>query len=661
MSEKIDRLGHALTLASLGFRIFPLRPGGKEPLAGFKWTKEATRDENRIREWWNTDPACNVGVALDRSTVVVDADTKGGKSGMASLEMLDLMGLPTSYRVSTPSGGMHVYLKVDEQFRNRVDSIEDYPGLDIRSDGGYVLGPGSVIDGKYYQVISDGAIEPAGTWFEDILRKNAPTHSLATSREPIVELDLPHHIDLAREYLANRAPEAVEGAGGDDATFKVAAQCRAFGLSEDKTLDVMLDHWNEQKAFPAWDPAALQEKVRNAYKYATGAWGGDTAAGEFEPVDLGDIGEAPAKSSKASKWVFETVADLRKLPPIKWLVEGWIPENATGIIYGSWGAGKSFFTFDLAFHLAYGFSHWHGATLPGEPKRVLVLAREGHQGFTARLDAFKRYRSIVDDQDRVVFMREPINFLKTEEFKDFLSALKAQEPFDLILVDTVARAIPGSDMSKPESITTFTERCADLTKATGATTIGVHHQNKGGSIFGSVYFEANSDFVYQVEKTGAKEGPLKQGTVFCSKMKDGEDGWRKHIRFEKIELGDTPEAGSSLVVAEISGTAGTSQMGEALAVIRNAYDPAGGGSGLSQHTRAKGANRYAPDHIARELRVDVGAAKSLMNELIKKGFVLEQQNSKTKSKFIAPAMSAIDFEEVDIGGDAAETEADEAE
>jgi hypothetical protein len=30
------------------------------------------------------------------------------------------------------------------------------PGLDVRSKGGYVVGPGSVVDGEGYAVIQDG-------------------------------------------------------------------------------------------------------------------------------------------------------------------------------------------------------------------------------------------------------------------------------------------------------------------------------------------------------------------------------------------------------------------------------------------------------------------------------------------------------------------------
>ena len=64
--------------------------------------------------------------------------------------MLDMLGLPDSLRVDTPSGGRHVYLTSAKPHRNRVGTIPGFPGLDVRAEGGYVVGPGSTIDGATY-------------------------------------------------------------------------------------------------------------------------------------------------------------------------------------------------------------------------------------------------------------------------------------------------------------------------------------------------------------------------------------------------------------------------------------------------------------------------------------------------------------------------------
>lgn len=259
------------------------------------------------------------------------------------------------------------------------------------------------------------------------------------------------------------------------------------------------------------------------------------------------------ESSDTPRFRFEKTSDLRALPPIAWLVHGWFPDGATGILFGKWAAGKSFIGFDLALHLAYGLKDWHGASLPGEPCDVLVISREGHQGFVQRIDAFKRHHGISQDTERLTFMRQTVSLMRDDEFAAFCREVQARgERYRLVLIDTVARVLPGVDLNAPETVTLFMERCAILAGLTGATAIGVHHQNKTGSMMGSTYFEANADFVFEVSRDGDEEGPLESGQLFCAKQKDAEDRWRRSVRYKKIGLSLFPDGPSSLVVDSIS-------------------------------------------------------------------------------------------------------------
>lgn len=141
-------------LLSQGLRLFPLKPNAKTP-AIKNWQQEATNDPEQIYAWFFDENSpfreCNLGVATGRGLVVIDADCKGDRPGLASLELLEMMGLPETLRVKTPSGGIHVYLTTDVEIPNAVN-LEKYPGIDIRGDGGYVVGPGSTIDGVPYAV-----------------------------------------------------------------------------------------------------------------------------------------------------------------------------------------------------------------------------------------------------------------------------------------------------------------------------------------------------------------------------------------------------------------------------------------------------------------------------------------------------------------------------
>ena len=243
------------------------------------------------------------------------------------------------------------------------------------------------------------------------------------------------------------------------------------------------------------------------------------------------------------RFLFETVSDLRKLPAAKWRVDKWIPEEGVGVIYGEYGSGKSFIGFDLVLHVTYGLAEWHGVKLSGTPCDVLVIAREGSKGFRERIDAFKAHHRISDDTDRIVFMRSPVNFNDVTGFEELKTAIKATgRQFAVVLVDTVGRALPGEDFYDAKSITRFMEHLQQLGEIGQGVAIGVHHVNKSGEAFGSVYFGANSDFMFLVEREGS--GPLVRGKITCTKMKDGEDGWKKRVDYQK--------AANSLVVASVT-------------------------------------------------------------------------------------------------------------
>lgn len=380
------KLDAALDAASRGFRVFPISPGSKKPPKDFPWKERATTDAATIRGWWAEVPDYNIGIAAGHGLLVVDADTKDGKPGLDSLDMLDMLGLPAGLRVATPSGGVHVYLAAGSH-RNRVGSVPGHPGIDIRSDGGYVLGPGSTIDGKPYRILVDAhAIDASPSWFDDLLRADAPEH-MPKSEQPLVELDRPENMARAIDWLTNAAPEAVEGAGGDDATYRVAAKLRDLGLSEASVVELMLEHWNEDKASPPWQPDELARKVENAFRYASGGWGAATAAGEFGAIDIGDVGVAPTIEVGIPATKSDGILPLRtaasfaplEKPERKFIVKDLIPDRNITILNGDGATGKSLLAMQLGVAMTSG-TRWIG--LPVAPGPVLYFSAEDDEDET---------------------------------------------------------------------------------------------------------------------------------------------------------------------------------------------------------------------------------------------------------------------------------------
>jgi hypothetical protein len=150
-------------------------------------------------------------------------------------------------------------------------------------------------------------------------------------------------------------------------------------------------------------------------------------------------------------------------------------------------------------------------------------------------------------------MRSPTNLGDAAQFEELKAAVTSSgRRFAMVMVDTVGRAMPGEDFNDAKSVTAFMERLQQLGEVGGGVAIGAHHENKSGDLFGSVYYGASSDFMFRIERDGGINEPLTRGRIHCTKMKDGEDGWKRRVDYAK--------AADSLVVASVTETMG--MMGE---------------------------------------------------------------------------------------------------
>jgi hypothetical protein len=215
----------ALELARAGFRVFPVKVDDpklspekiKEPAIA-QWQKRATTDPDQIKRWWK-QTNWNIGIATgpggDR--IVSDYDMKPGQKGRESLALHEYVdGLPQSFRVQTPSSGIHVYLRAPTGvfIHNSVSKLA--PNCDIRGNasGGYVLAPGSTIHGVPYVAIGDPTdISEIPEYLLEQLNTIAKTEDRKRTQTPMCELDRPLSIEAAVRYLKGDAPVALEGSG----------------------------------------------------------------------------------------------------------------------------------------------------------------------------------------------------------------------------------------------------------------------------------------------------------------------------------------------------------------------------------------------------------------------------------------------------------------
>src|ERR1700691_2890876 len=276
----MGKLEAALSWAARGFRIFPLQVNSKDPTE-LAWTSYATNDPETVRKMW-TDPVLgierdnNIGF-LTSGWIVPDVDVKKGKRGLETFAELGLDFDTLTTR--TASGGYHlIYRGLPDRI---VGGSPLGKGIDIRSHNGYVVAPGSTIDGVEYVVEIDAPVAEFPSHLRPLLR--SPRARATPEVFASVDLDTPELIEIAAYWLLHDAPVAVEGQNGDDTTYRVACRLRDLGLSETTAFELLLDEYNPRCA-PAWSPEELQAKVLNAYRYATGEPGAASPAAVFGAV-----------------------------------------------------------------------------------------------------------------------------------------------------------------------------------------------------------------------------------------------------------------------------------------------------------------------------------------------------------------------------------------
>lgn len=144
-------LDAAFELCAFGWMVFPCAAGKKEPAIarrdGGRGCLDATDDEDKICEWAARYPDANVGVACGEGSALLVVDIDSNHGGLDSIKALRSQGfqLPPTVSVRTPSGGWHLYYAYVDGPKNSKSLLGK--GVDIRTTGGYVVGPPSVLAG----------------------------------------------------------------------------------------------------------------------------------------------------------------------------------------------------------------------------------------------------------------------------------------------------------------------------------------------------------------------------------------------------------------------------------------------------------------------------------------------------------------------------------
>ena len=219
----------------------------------------------------------NYGVLLKNRHLVIDCDPRSyEKEDKPLTRLLNELELPSdifknTFTVRTPGQGYHIYFRKHQDVA-LVNSLKEFPGLEFKTK--FIMACGSYIEfDKNKNPVRKGYSRVFGAPSSIIPAPQILLARLLRPERKELSLDstiLPDNSADVRNFIQHCTivEPAIEGKNGDLRTYQVACLGRDLGLSEQKTLDIMVQHFNP-RCQPVWLDVDLVSKVQNAYEYST--------------------------------------------------------------------------------------------------------------------------------------------------------------------------------------------------------------------------------------------------------------------------------------------------------------------------------------------------------------------------------------------------------
>jgi len=444
----------AIAYGDLGWYVLPLysvnksgrcgcgnsecKSPGKHPHRRFapNGLKNATRDGFLIASWFAKGISLNVGIrtGTESGIVVLDVDIKN--NGQESLKWFG--EIPTTPKVQTGGGGWHhFFTHPGGIIKNSAEKIA--PGLDIRGDGGYVVGAPSLhVSGREYAWLIDATAPLADIplWLTNELNK-------ATSK------------DLDKTAAKVSIPETINEGKRNDTLTILAGKLRRIGLNANG-IYAALRQENKRQCRPPLD----EEELKRIAKSIASHLPGDVPP-DAEPVLL-DLNTIETK---------ETV----------WFWDNRIPKGKLSLIAGNPGCGKSFLTAWIAAHVTTGES-WPDTNQEVEVGTVIFLAAEDgvadvirpriewHDGDVSMVKILSGVITNCDEGQQHFSLEKHVMALE--------KAIKTTDDLRLIIFDPISAYFGGIDSHKQVAVVSALAPVAELAERYDVTIIAVAHLNK---------------------------------------------------------------------------------------------------------------------------------------------------------------------------------------
>lgn len=474
-------VGIAVEQTGYGLALFPTR--GKIPLVR-DWPHVATTDITAIATFLSNPGRPNYGMTCapdcPRVLFAIDADGEEWKSRLHELEAEVGEPLPRDTKVTqTPSGGLHIFFEWPTSVSPGLTG-DEFLGFTLRWLAGgrhFVIGPGSVIDGREYRDVGGDLIA--------VLPEAWARAALARGSRRLSVIEGGRLIEV--QGGGYELPEVVPEGSRYGAIRDYVASRYNRGLSLDEMWAGVRDVIAPRFGKPL-DDAGLRERFDRAIEGMTERLG-PPAAAQRAPGPAAPVSDDDAVERLGIRML---TAFSTESPPD--LLIGRLDPDGHTILYGTGGVGKGT------------LASWWAVQLVRQGSRVLIVDYENHPDEWAR-----RIEGLGSPETRgEVAYVAPMTAAWTgprgaiwqsaEELRTAARVVGA----DVIVIDSIVVACGGTDALKPEAASMY----AGALQYLGIPVLSLAHVTKDGDLtypFGSVFWHNLSRVTWSLARSGVDE------------------------------------------------------------------------------------------------------------------------------------------------------------
>lgn len=523
----VIRLHHVLEDGSCSCRNPECGSIGKHPLDP-KGASLPEHDAEHVHKLWTETPDANIGIVAGTSNLLIldfdSTDALHKFNEHADDDTISLLKRSPSVKTGR---GIHIYLEDPTGGYSPSVGTNGEAGIDIRAGVSYVVAPPSNhANGTTYtwRRYPTNPPEPPTPWLDTYIRNR---------------YDKP-----VRIY--EDADKIKAGSRNDELT-SLAGTMRRRGLSEQAIRAALLEE-NDTRCDPPLPRGEVELIARSVSRYAP-----QDVPLTNQRHDLATVAQQIEERGDDPKYTFLNVDQINALPDIEYLVDGLLPLNGYGIVYGRRGSGKTFEMLHLALCIATG-QPYRGHQV--EQGGVAYIMSEGAAGLKKRMNAWMQYHNITR-LDNFYALTHSVQ-LNDPELRAHLDLAIERIPADvkLLVIDTLARSVSGLDENSSADMTRFIGYIDELRQRRNLAVVPVHHAGwNEGHERGSTVIGDAADWICKVSRDDDEI------TVKTEKVKD--DELPKPIKLEMIPVGQT----GSIILQEVEEEAIVDELIEAIIQI----------------------------------------------------------------------------------------------